>query len=691
MVAKQTVITGIPFGNPSADTFKHSEALFRGLLESAPDAIVITDADGKITLVNEQLEQLFGYQRDELVGQAIEILIPTAARASHVDVRNSYIAMPETRLMGKRSILLAERKDGSTFPVEISLSPRKTPQGVLVTAIIRDITKRIQEKREQQRLASFPQHSPIPIIEVDAEYTISYSNPAARKIFPELMKDGLEHPLLIELRMIMEYFRSGDKNPVIRQLEINGSVYQQHITYVADIDVLHIYTLDITTIHKMARELEHQARHDALTGLVNRQEFEVRLRNAITNTPVDKGHALLYLDLDQFKIVNDTCGHSAGDKLLKQLTYLLKGKVRGSDTLARLGGDEFGVLLERCPLERAMEIAERLRQTVAEFRFSWEGKSFDVGVSIGLVAIDGSNNNLAEIMSAADSACYVAKDQGRNRVHIYAADDSALASHKGLMQWVPRIRHALEENRLRLYSQTILPLSPEQRKTSRCCETLIRMVDETGEIISPMAFIPSAERYNLMSTLDRWVVHNALELLTTQATDITLCTINLSGQSICEKGFMEFIIKEIDRSGIDAQRLCFEITETAAIANLSEAIRFICCLKELRCRFALDDFGSGFSSFAYLKNLPVDYLKIYGGFVKDMVHNTVDQTMVQSINQIAHAMGIETIAEFVEDDATLKLLTKIGVNYAQGYGIDTPTPYQSPTTVQSKKRAKNIA
>ncbi|HHS83470.1 MAG TPA: EAL domain-containing protein [Gammaproteobacteria bacterium] len=675
MVAKQTVIANLPLDNQRTNTLKHTEALFSGLLESAPDAIVITDAEGRVILANKRLEQLFGYQREELIGQAIEILIPTAARASHIALRNDYTTRPETRPMGQHSVLLARKKDGSSFPVEISLSPHNTSTGILVTAIVRDITKRIEEKREQQRLASIPLHSPIPIVEIDTDYAVSYSNAAARKLFPELVERGLEHPLLIELRMIRKHFRDGNNSPVIRQLEIDGSVYQQHITYVTDIDVLHIYTLDITAIHKMAQELEHQARHDALTGLVNRQEFETRLRHAITNIPVDKGHALLYLDLDQFKVVNDTCGHSAGDKLLKQLTYLLQGKVRGSDTLARLGGDEFGVLLERCPLERAIEIAERLRQTVAEFRFSWEGKNFDIGVSIGLVAIEGTGNNLAEIMSAADSACYVAKDQGRNRVHIYAADDSALANHKGLMQWVPRIRQALEENRFQLYFQTILPLSPQQNKTNKCYETLIRMVGEEGEIIAPMAFIPSAERYNLMTTLDRWVVRNTLILLTTRATDITLCTINLSGQSICEKGFMEFVVDEIKQSGIDARRLCFEITETAAIANLSEATRFIYRLKELECRFALDDFGSGFSSFAYLKNLPVDFLKIYGGFVRDMVHDAVDCTMVKSINQIAHAMEIQTIAEFVEDDITLEQLTKIGVNYAQGYGIDKPGPY----------------
>ncbi len=684
MTEKQTVIPLI--NQSSKDAYRYSEILFRGLLESAPDAIVVTDTDGRIILVNEQLEQLFGYQRDELVGQVVEILIPKAFRASHIGERNGYITAPVIRSMEKQDVLLAEKKDGSTFPVEISLSPRKTSRGLLVTAIIRDVSRRIQEKREHQRLASFIRHSPIPVMEINAEYSVSYSNRAAEKEFPELLSKGLKHPLLTGLGMIMENFRKGERNPVVRQLEIDGSVYQQHITYVADIDVLHIYTLDVTTIHKITRELEHQASHDALTGLVNRQEFEARLRRAMENIPEDKGHALLYLDLDQFKIVNDTCGHSAGDKLLKQLTCMLQGKVRGADTLARLGGDEFGVLLKRCSLERAREIAERLRQTVAEFRFSWKGKGIDIGVSIGLVAIDGTNNNPAAIMSSAESACYVAKEQGRNRIHIYASDDRALASHQGLMQWVPRIRQALEEERFRLYFQTILPLCPEETKKNSCYETLIRMVGEQGEIISPMAFIPSAERYNLITTLDRWVVRNTLILLTTRATNITLCTINLSGQSICEKGFMEYIVKEIKQSGVDARRLCFEITETAAIANLSEAVRFICRLKELQCRFALDDFGSGFSSFAYLKNLPVDYLKIYGGFVKDMVHNAVDHTMVESINQIAHAMEIQTIAEFVEDNETLKLLTKMGVNYAQGYGIGKPAPY--PGSGNSKSRTE---
>lgn len=433
---------------------------------------------------------------------------------------------------------------------------------------------------------------------------------------------------------------------------------------------------DVTESRRAAAQLAHQARHDALTGLINRREFDQRLQNLLDSPDIgERRHALLYLDLDQFKIVNDTCGHTAGDELLRQLSSILQNQLRAADTLARLGGDEFGILLENCAAEPALHVAEALRQAVSEFHFVWHDKTFTVGASIGLVSFGGDIRCQTDILSAADTACYVAKDTGRNRVHVYRPDDRETASRHGEMQWVGRIRHALAANRFRLYYQ---PIAPVAGSHALHVELLVRLQDENGEIVPPMAFIPAAERYNLMSLVDRWVIRQALSqfdrLYPETGQPLELCAINLSGTSLSDDTFAEFIKEQLALHPAAAGRICFEITETAAIANLAKAAALIQDLKALGCRFALDDFGSGMSSFGYLKHLPVDFLKIDGGFVKDMVHDQVDAAMVEAINNIGHVMGIRTIAEFVENDAILERLQQLGVDFAQGYGIGKPMP-----------------
>ena len=431
---------------------------------------------------------------------------------------------------------------------------------------------------------------------------------------------------------------------------------------------------DVSHARKLAHQLSHQASHDSLTGLVNRREFERKLEDAMESAKWEhKQHVLLYLDLDQFKVVNDTCGHVAGDQLLVQLSTLLDHKVRNSDTLARLGGDEFGVLLESCDIGRGEQIAESLRQTIADFRFVWEDKIFQVGVSIGLVAITPSSENLAAVMSAADAACYVAKDEGRNRIQVFQGGNKG-AERYGEMQWIARIHKAIEENRLLLYRQNIIALAGDD--SVEHAEILLRMQDENGAVIPPMAFIPVAERYNVMAMIDRWVVTNTLEWLVanplSRNNNLQSFSINLSGQSLGDKNFLQYVVDEFVRTGISAERICFEITETAAIANIGRAKDFISVLKKRGCCFALDDFGSGMSSYSYLKNLNVDYLKIDGAFVKDMAQDPVDFAMVESINRIGHVMGIKIIAEFAENETILEKLREIGVDFAQGYGIHKP-------------------
>jgi diguanylate cyclase (GGDEF)-like protein/PAS domain S-box-containing protein len=431
---------------------------------------------------------------------------------------------------------------------------------------------------------------------------------------------------------------------------------------------------DVSESREMARRLSWQASHDALTGLFNRQEFEQRLAQMLQEAQRDNvHHALLYVDLDQFKLVNDTCGHLAGDELLRQLGYMLKLSLRDTDTLARLGGDEFGVLLSHCQMQKANEIAESLRKVVHEFRFVWQEKHFEIGASIGIVPIDQRSESSTALMSAADLACYAAKDRGRNRIHLYVPDDAELSRRHGEMEWVSRIRSALIQNRFLLYRQAIYSIQagiPVEAHT----EILVRMMAEDGCIIDPGQFIPAAERYDLMPQIDRKVVELTLAHLAHDHTAPHSVAINLSGASIGNEEFLEFVRAQINASGINPGRLCFEITETAAIANLASAMHFMGELKKMGCYFALDDFGSGLSSFSYLKNLPVDYLKIDGSFIRDVVDDPHDRAMVEAISRVGHAMGLKTVAEYVENDAILQLLRYIGIDYAQGHAIEVARP-----------------
>ncbi len=441
-------------------------------------------------------------------------------------------------------------------------------------------------------------------------------------------------------------------------------------------------------MRSLTQELSWQASHDPLTNLVNRREFEQRLGQAVSSAKSQRQqHALCYLDLDQFKIVNDTCGHNAGDELLLAITVLLKKEIRKTDTLARLGGDEFGLLLDLCPLEQAEQIANTIREQVQAFRFTWNNKVFAIGVSIGVVAIDAKTETVTEALSIADTACYAAKNNGRNRVQVYQADDLNLAQHQSEMQWVGRIVQALEENRFCLYYQSITRLT-QPPLDGEHYEVLLRLQDETGQLVLPMAFIPAAERYHLMHLIDRWTIATLFSQQGQHYREIwQLCqqkrtcqcsylyAINLSGASLNDEQFIKFLHEQFALHQIPPHLICFEITETVAITNLAKAAQFIRELRNIGCRFALDDFGSGMSSFAYLKNLPVDYIKIDGGFIKNILDDPVSLVIVEAINQIGQAMGIQTIAEFVENSEILDKIKELGVNYVQGYGIAPPRPF----------------
>jgi len=435
--------------------------------------------------------------------------------------------------------------------------------------------------------------------------------------------------------------------------------------------------IDITSSHQMSELLSYQASHDPLTGLVNRREFELRISKALKECEnTDGEHALCYIDLDQFKVVNDSCGHVGGDKLLLKITALLKKNVRQNDTVARLGGDEFGLFFENCPLEQAAMIAEKVRKSVDEFRFHNDGKIFRIGVSIGLIPINKQSTDYSNVMRQADAACYAAKDSGRNRVHIYHEDNPEVVSRHVEMQRVVEINRAFDGKHFVLHQQAILDLRHTDNESKMFSEVLVRMIGDVGQLIFPGSFLGVAERYNLVSQLDTWVVKEAINWLCSERSkgNNIHCSVNLSGMSVASSSFLEFVLAELASSSVDPARICFEITETAAIENIDKAREFIGQLKTKGCLFALDDFGSGFSSFAYLKTLPVDFLKIDGFFVRDILKDSISYEMVKSINDIAHVMGKKTIAEFVEDEATLSALRDIGVDYAQGYAIARPEP-----------------
>ena len=533
------------------------------------------------------------------------------------------------------------------------------------------------------------------VITTDAEGTVEYINPVAEELTGWKVDDASGLPIDEIFRGFHEETCEPLENPLVVAVRRDRAIKSVRPTLLIRRDGNEIYIEstaspirsgkglvtggvlvfhDVSESRELNRRLSYHASHDILTGLVNRREFESRLERALKSAKArETSYALVYLDLDQFKIVNDSCGHSAGDALLGQLGALLKSKIRWRDTLARLGGDEFGVLLESCSLDEAMQTAEALRLAIGDYKFLWDDRTFRLGVSIGVVPITADTEDVAGLLSAADSACSAAKEAGRNRIHSFQENDIDLMRRRRELQWAARISNALEENRFELFRQTIQPLQSDEDGAHY--EILLRMRDENGGIISPGLFIEAAERFDKTPEIDRWVIRSAFRWLVSEADErerLALCSINLSGKSLGDEKFLPFVIDQFQMSGLDATKVCFEITETAAIASYSQANRFINALKELGCKFALDDFGTGLSSFGYLKHFPVDFLKIDGSFVKEILHDPIDREMVRSINEIGHLTGKQTIAEFAENEEIITMLRGMGIDYAQGYGVAEP-------------------
>ena len=684
------------------DKLRNSEARYRGLFENVIDGVYIASREGEIIAANPALVQMLGYDSVEDLKAAGRT---TVLYVNPID-RERVFARLEAQDVVKNFEYRLRRKDGSEIVVLENSRAVKDDAGQIVAheGTISDITDR---KRAETRIFEEKERAQVTlqsigdgVITTDAEGRVDYINPVAQDLTGWDMRSARNAPVTDIMMIVNEHTRASVENPVIRCLKEGRVVTLAEnailITKTGDevpiqdsaapirdrigniigsVMVFH----DVSRETRLFRQLSYQASHDTLTGLINRREFENRLITSLeaTRDNVEETHALLYLDLDQFKVVNDTFGHTAGDALLRKLSEQIQSNIRTSDILARLGGDEFAILLERCSEERAIEVAESIRGTIEGFRFEWQESFTSLRCSIGIVMINNENADVASVMSSADVACYSAKDMGRNQVHLYRDSDASLRHEE--MKWVSRITSAVEEDRLELFFQPIIAIGDSSERQGHY-ELLLRMRDEKGELVGPDQFIPAAERYNLMSVLDRWVIHEALSELADRSEQgearYTLA-INLSGTSLSEDRFLGFVIDELKKQNLPDGAICFEITETAAISNLSRVVHFMQALKKLGCKFSLDDFGSGLSSFTYLKNLPVDFLKIDGQFIRNVAEDTVDESMVKAISQVGHAMGIETIAERVETKQVLEKLGVLGIEFAQGYYIARPASVAS--------------
>jgi diguanylate cyclase (GGDEF)-like protein/PAS domain S-box-containing protein len=682
---------------------RNSEARYRGLFENVVDGVYIATRDGDLIAANPALVEMLGFDSVEdlkSVGKT------TVLYVNPID-RERVFARLEAEGFVKNFEYRLRRKDGKEIVVLENARAVYDDNGKIVAheGTITDITDR---KRAETRVFEEKERAQVTlqsigdgVITTDAEGCVDYINPVAQDLTGWDMRGARRKPVTDIMTIINEHTRATVDNPVMRCLKdgrvttlaensilINKAGDEVPIqdsaapirdrigNIIGSVMVFH----DTSKESRLFRQLSYQASHDAVTGLINRREFENRLVGSLEtlrNEP-DRTHALLYIDLDQFKVVNDTFGHTAGDELLRQLSELVQTNIRSTDLLARLGGDEFAILLERCTEQRAMEVAEAIRGSIEGYRFEWQDSFTTVRCSIGVVMISGDDADVAGVMSSADVACYSAKDMGRNQVHLYKDSDASLRHEE--MKWVSRITSAVEEDRFELYYQPIIGIGKLNGQSRGHYELLLRMRDENGDLVAPDQFIPAAERYNLMSTLDRWVIHKALsELADREGKDEARYTIaiNLSGTSLSEDRFLEYVVSELEKQELPQGAICFEITETAAISNLSRVVHFMQALKKLGCKFSLDDFGSGLSSFTYLKNLPVDYLKIDGQFIRNVVDDSVDESMVKAISEVGHAMGIETIAERVETRQVLEKLGALGVEFAQGYYIARPSSVSS--------------
>jgi diguanylate cyclase (GGDEF)-like protein/PAS domain S-box-containing protein len=681
----------------------------RSLLDASPDATVVIDLLGKIVVANREAERLLGWNESELIGQPLSRLFPARFHGM-LDIAPVFSGGPQGTMKGSCVSLFARRRDGSELPVEINRIALEPGSDPLILVAIRDLTewRRAQEIlfREKEQAVITLESIADAVITTDTAGRMLYLNPVAERLTGWRTTEALGLPADAILTFISDTTREPVESTVGRCLREGRAVdladgvllLRRDGTEVAIGDsaapvrdrngittgVVLVFH-DVTEKRRVSRKLSHEAAHDTLTDLVNRKEFERRLMRLLLDTS-DAGageHALCYLDLDHFKIINDTSGHEAGDQLLREVATLLGGHMRKRDTLARLGGDEFAVLLENCPLHEAGQIAEKVRRAIEEFRYQWAGQTFKLGISIGVVPLTATSGRMASVLRAADAACYIAKEAGGNRVFINPPEPvPEIAPRQVETRRLPRLAQALEEGRFQLYAQPILPLLPEQTARPRC-EILLRLTDDRGNLQPAASFLPQAERHNLMPAIDRWVIRRTIELLGEwhqehPECELPLCSINLSASSLDDESLVPRLREHLTQHRLPPTALCFEIAEAVALGNFAHTVRFVSELRMTGCGVTLDDFGSGLHSFAYIKALAVDFLKIGGHYVRGVVDDPVYGTIVAAINQVGQLVGIATIAEEVDSVPVLERLRSLGVRYAQGHALASPGPLADP-------------
>jgi diguanylate cyclase (GGDEF)-like protein/PAS domain S-box-containing protein len=668
------------------------------IVECSEDAILSQTLEGIVTTWNNGAENMYGYKAEEIVGKPISMIFP----ADRMYEDHTFIQQMKDSKFIKHFETERIHKNGSVIPVSLCISFIKNAVGEIIgiAKIARDISlNKIMERAlacQHEKLRVTMNSIGDAVITTDINGEVQYLNPVAEALTGWTLAEAIGRPLQKIFHIISEETRAVCINPAEycinegrtvgladqtvlvnrngTELGINDSASPIKDADGQIIGVVLVFR-DATLQRKMEREISYRATHDMLTGLINRSEFELRLKCFVKDQrEPDLLNALLYIDLDQFKVVNDSCGHAAGDSVLKEVSKIMLSCIRNTDVLARIGGDEFAIILYKCDTQHAIKIAKKICKLVDEYRFSHNEQFYRVGTSIGLVIIDQQWDSDVCLMQAADSACYEAKRAGRNRVHLHINQDNTIEAQRGDLHWVSRIEHALDNDGFVLFCQRIMPLKQHALEHA---EVLIRMKDKAEGLISPTNFLPAAERYHMVTRIDRWVVKEVLEWLKLNATLIShveTISINLSGQSLSDLTFHAYVLNLIETIDVDCNKLCFEVTETSAITNISDAKKFIELMNAYGIKFSLDDFGSGVSSFGYLKNLPVDYLKIDGQFINDLLDNEIGQATVRCITEVAKVTGKKTIAEWVDNESVEKMLKKMGVDFTQGFMNHKPAP-----------------